>query len=449
MKLFKCKVNVAIAAVSVLTMASGQLFAQNPICQTHFTPDPAPVVVGDTLYLYTGCDDISADPDNFVMREYLCFTTTDMVNWTHHAPVFNNEGFGTKDCAYAAQMAYRDGKWYYYTSTFGIPVLVSDSPYGPFTNPLGGRNFLIKSEDTNYSGHGWEDIDPTVLIDDDGQAYMYWGNNALYAVKLNDDMISYDGDIKVFEIKDKDAFGPDYEEAPWLAKRGDKYYLAYASFCPEATDWAWSDSPLGPWKYGGQLMRAFEHGGMGNHTGMCEYKGQWYFFYMDEGLQNAHSKRRTTSVIPFEFNEDGSLPYMHHDKRGVLKSVDPLNPFIRQQGETIAWEEGIGIGYDDIYCVYVNDVDPGDYIKVREVNFGKGAKDFTARVRNGKPGSKIEVRLDAPNGELIATLDASSGSEWKEKKAKTIKRDGIHDLYFVFEGGGNDLLQFDSWKFNQ
>lgn len=449
MKLFKKTVNRALAAVFTSVIASGAVFAQNPICQTHFTPDPAPIVVGDTLYLYTGCDDLSADPDNFVMREYLCFTTTDMVNWTHHAPIFNNEGFGTKDCAYAAQMAYRNGKWYYYTSTFGIPVLVSDSPYGPFTNPLGGKNFLIKSEDTNYSGHGWEDIDPTVLIDDDGQAYMYWGNNALYAVKLNEDMISYDGDIKVFEIKDKEAFGPDYEEAPWIAKRGDKYYLAYASFCPEATDWAWADSPLGPWKYGGQLMRAFEHGGMGNHTGMCEYKGQWYFFYMDEGLPTSHSKRRTTSIIPFEFNEDGSLPYMHHDKRGVLKSASPLDPYVCQQGETIAWEEGIGIGHDNIYCVYVNEVDPGDWIKLREVDFGQGAKNFTARVRNGKPGAKIEVRLDAPNGELISILDASSGSKWTEKKAKTIKRDGIHDLYFVFTGEGSDLLQFDSWKFNQ
>ncbi|MDE7095960.1 MAG: carbohydrate-binding protein, partial [Muribaculaceae bacterium] len=184
-------------------------------------------------------------------------------------------------------------------------------------------------------------------------------------------------------------------------------------------------------------------------TGMCEYKGQWYFFYMDEGLPTAHSKRRTTSVIPFEFNEDGSLPYMHHDKRGVLKSADPLNPYVWQQGETIAWEEGIDVGYDDIHTVYVTDVDAGDYIKLREVNFDKGAKKFAARVRNSKPGAKIEVRLDAPNGELIAVLDASSGGDWTDKKVKTLKREGIHDLYFVFAGEGSDLLQFDSWKFDR
>ncbi|MDE6267705.1 MAG: family 43 glycosylhydrolase [Muribaculaceae bacterium] len=429
--------------------AAGSLTAQNPISQTEFTADPAPLVVGDTLYVYTGHDDWAATPNQFIMHDYLCFTTTDMVNWTHHAPIFNIHLYGEHENANASQMAYRNGKYYFYPSTSGIPVLVSDSPYGPFTNPLGGSNLMINGSDTNYSGHGWEDIDPTVLIDDDGQAYLYWGNNALYAVKLNEDMTSYDGEIHVFEIKDKEAFGDDYEEAPWLAKRGDKYYLAYASHVPEDTYWAWADSPLGPWKYGGVLMRAFEHGGMGNHTGMCEYKGQWYFFYMDEGLPESHSRRRTASVVPFDFNADGSLPYIHHDKRGVLKSVDPLNPYVRQQGETIAWEEGIGIGYDDIHCVYVNDIDNGDYIKVREVNFGDGAKEFSARLRNGKPGSQIEIRLDAPNGELIGVIDGEGGADWYEKRCGIKQRDGIHDLYFVFAGDGGNLMEFDSWQFAQ
>lgn len=439
-----------IASCILAMGAAVSVTAQNPVSQTEFTADPAPLVVGDTLYLYTGHDEWEATPDRFVMKDYLCFTTTDMVNWTHHAPIFNITLFGEHENANASQMVYRNGKYYFYPSTSGVPVLVSDSPYGPFVNPLGGKKQIIYAGDTSYSGHGWEDIDPTVFIDDDGQAYLYWGNNALYAVKLNEDMVSYDGEIHVFDIKDKAAFGPDYEEAPWFTKRGGKYYLAYASFCPEATDWAWADSPLGPWKYGGQIMRAFEHGGMGNHTGMCEYKGQWYFFYMDEGLPASHSRRRTASVVPFDFNPDGSIPYIHHDKRGVLRSVDPLNPYVRQQGETIAWEEGIAIGYDSIDCVYVDSIDSGDYIKVREVNFGGGAGAFSARVRNGKPGSGIEIRLDAPNGELIGVIDASSGAEWKEKQCKIKRRDGIHDLYFVFKGDENGgLMQFDSWQFNK
>lgn len=423
--------------------------AQNPISQTEFTADPAPLVVGDTLYLYTGHDDMAATPDNFVMHDYLCFTTTDMVNWTHHAPIFNIHLFGENENANAAQMAYRNGKYYFYPSSWSIPVLVSDSPYGPFENALGDKNYLINSYDTNYSGHGWEDIDPTVFIDDDGQAYLYWGNNALYAVKLNEDMISYDGEIHVFDIADKESFGPDYEEAPWLTKYNDKYYLIYAAHVPEDTYWAWSDSPLGPWEYGGEVMKAFEHGGMGNHTGCTEYKGQWYFFYMDEGLPLSHSRRRTASVVPFNFDSDGKIPYIHHDKRGVLKSVNPLNPYITQEGETIAWEEGIQIGYDSIYEVYVNEIDPGDYIKIRKVNFEDGPSSFTAKVRGNNPSAKIEIHLDAVNGEHIGTLECGSNPSWKEISCPVKKRDGIHDLYFVFAGEGNNLMDFDSWKFSK
>jgi hypothetical protein len=194
-------------------------------------------------------------------------------------------------------------------------------------------------------------------------------------------------------------------------------------------------------------MRAFEHGGMGNHTGMVSYRGQWYFFYMDEGLPGSHSRRRTVSVVPFDFQNDGKIPYIHHDKRGVLKSVNPLNPYVRQQAETMAWEEGIGIGYDDMYNVYVDEIDKGDYIKVREVNFGDGAKAFRARVRNGGGDARIEVHLDAPNGELVGTVDCKSGEVWTEKNCKIKKRSGIHDLYFVFDGAGASGMHFDSWQF--
>ncbi len=436
-----------LIATTLLSAICSMAMGQNPIAQTVFTADPAPLVIGDTLYLYTGHDEMEATPDRFVMKDYLCFTTTDMVNWTHHAPIFNVDALKHPENANAAQMAFRNGKYYFYISPWGIPVLESESPYGPFRDALDGK-LLIHPDDTNYSGHGWEDIDPTVFIDDDGQAYMYWGNNALYAVKLNQDMISYSDTIKVFEIKDQAAFGSDYEEAPWIFKRQNKYYLLYAAHCPEHVYWAWADAPLGPWKYGGSVMRAFEHGGMGNHPGVAEFKGQWYFFYMDEGLPEAHSRRRTVSVVPFEFDAEGRIPYIHHDKRGILKSVAPLNPYHLQQAETMAWEEGIQVTWTDVSNVYITAVDPGDYIKVREVDFGRGAKTMNAKIKGNHTSGTIEIRLDAPNGELIGTLKVGKTDDWREKSCKIKKRDGIHDLYFVFTGNGTDLMEFDSWQFS-
>ena len=145
-----------------------------------------------TVYLYTGHDE--DDARGFKMIDWKCFTSTDMVNWTDGGAVISTENFSwaTKDSAWASQCIYRNGKFYFYTTsaqkrngTMSIGVAVSDSPTGPFVDAI-GRPLIANSR---------EDIDPTVFIDDDGQAYMYWGNPNLYYVKLNEDMISFSGEV--------------------------------------------------------------------------------------------------------------------------------------------------------------------------------------------------------------------------------------------------------------
>ena len=145
------------------------------------------------------------------------------------------------------QVVERNGKFYMYCTVQGngIGVLVSDSPYGPFKDPIGQPLVWQK-------GIG-DDIDPTVFIDDDGQAYMYWGNPNLYYVKLNENMISYSGGIvKIGKLKT-------YQEGPWFYKRNGHYYLAFASTCcPEGIGYAMSGSPTGPWDVKGYIMRPTE-----------------------------------------------------------------------------------------------------------------------------------------------------------------------------------------------
>ncbi len=434
-------------------------FAQNPIIQTVFTADPAPLVHNDTLFLYTGHDEDSATSKGFIMDDYLCFSTTDMVNWTHHGPVFSTPslGWAAKHNANAAQVSYRDGKFFYYISPWSalpdngdcIAIGVSDVATGPYKDAL-GKPFISNSQ-TKYSKHPWEDIDPTILIDDDGQAYMYWGNNSLYCVKLNKDMVSYSGDIITFDIKDKAAFGPDYEEAPWIFKRNNIYYLMYAAHVPEAVYYATSTSPTGPWKYGGVVMKAFAQGSMGNHPGVAEYKGKWYFFYMNEDLPNGHDKRRAVNVMEFQFNADGSINELNHLKAGITKAVKNLNPFQKTQAETIAWEVGVETSADAANGVYVSDIDNGDYIKVRSVDFGKGATSFEASVATGAAGGNIEIRLDSLTGPLAGSLavkNTGGWKNWKNQSAKIKNTKGIHDVFFVFKGGEGDLFNIDFWKFN-
>ena len=183
----RCSFNVLMLC-SVL--GTSFLNAQNPIIQTSYTADPAPMVHDDKLYLYT-----SHDEDNstwFTMDDWRLYTTEDMVNWTDHGAVLEYTDFDwALKNAWAPAAIERDGKFYIYvpitdrSNQNGIGVAVSDSPYGPFIDPL-GKPLVSESN---------ADIDPAVFIDDDGQAYMFWGNPECYFVKLNEDMISTKGDI--------------------------------------------------------------------------------------------------------------------------------------------------------------------------------------------------------------------------------------------------------------
>lgn len=226
--------------------------------------------------------------------------------------------------ANAAQCIERNGKFYWYVSVtskndpgVAVGVAVSDYPTGPFKDAI-GKPLIINSQ-TTYASHSWDDLDPTVFIDDDGQAYLYWGNNALYCVKLNEDMISYSGEIKAFDIKDKTQFGVDFEEAPWFYKRKKKYYMVYASGLPESIHYAMSNSPMGPWSYQGVIMETIGNTHT-NHPGIVEYKGKSYFFYHDATLPNSNDKRRNICVERMMYDNDGTIMTVT-PRDGITKPV--------------------------------------------------------------------------------------------------------------------------------
>lgn len=224
----------------------------------------------------------------------------------------------------------------------------------------------------------------------------------------------------------------------------------YAAHVPEHIYYATSTSPLGPWKYGGVVMKAFEQGSMGNHPGVAEYKGQWYFFYMNEDLPEGHEKRRAVNIIPLIFNEDGSIPELKHSKAGIARSVGKLDPYLDTQAETIAWCEGVDVACDSTRRVYVTKIDDGDYIKVREADFAAGAKRFEAAVANAAESGAIELRIDSIDGLVIGVCPvgkAHGKQPWTQVKTKVSNVDGKHDLYLIFKGEGENLFDFDSWRF--
>ena len=433
--------------------------AQNPIIQTKFTADPAPMVYKDTVFLYTTRDEDKAGPGmgKFLMKDWLLYTSVDMVNWTDHGVVASLKDFkwGRQDNgAWAPQCVEQDGKFYLYCPVqgSGIGVLIADSPYGPFKDPLGKR--LIDTD------HIWNDIDPTVIKDDKGDVYLYRGNPNLWYVKLNKDMISYSGEVmKVPGVgKEKNQNTPDafhYQEGPWGYKRNDNYYMAYASTCcPEGIGYAMAKSPVGPWEYKGYIMKPNKKSS-GNHPGIIDYKGKTYVFGFNFRLNfmitEAHHERRSVCVAEMKFNPDGTIQELPWWNEEGLNEPGDINPYVVNQAETMAWGFGLKTEKDSVGGggMYVTAIDNNDHIKVRGVKFTKSTKKFKANVASVSGGT-IEIHADSPEGKLLGTCAVNNTGglqKWKTLTTNINKTKGIHDLYFVFKGKDANLFNFNSWQF--
>ena len=455
--------------------AKGDININLPLFQTKYTADPSPIVVGDRLFLFTSHDASPEDiPDvnekssaGFFMYDWLLWSTTDMVNWTEHGAVASLMDFSWRsreNGGWAIQTVERNGKYYLYAPLHGhgIGVLVADSPYGPFKDPLGKPLVWDQSN--------WFDIDPSVYTDDDGQAWLYWGNPHTFYAPLGEDMISLKGEVtKLPHIKH-------YQEGPWFYKRREgekegssKYYLAYASTCcPEALGYAMSDSPTGPWEWKNYIMRPTLRD-RGNHPGICDFKGHSYIFGQSYDLMHldtfTHHERRSVSAAEITYNEDGTInevPYWLDQE--PLKQLCWLNPFERVEAETMNWGYGLksakmgipntGVVADMPFStgkknMYIYDINDGELIRLRGVDFAGGASRF--RITAASTGScTITLRLDSQDGPVIGTVVISKTGnveKYKSFSTKVSNASGVHDLYLCFSDTTGDT-HLDWWQFN-
>ena len=250
------------------------------------------------------------------MEYWGVFATTDLVHYREYpVPLRADEFKWSSGIAYASQVVERNGTFYWYVSTdhTGIGVAVSDRPEGPYKDALGKP--LLTVSDCFASQKQWACIDPTVLIDDDGQAWIFWGNGECYYARLKDNMIEIEG-----EICQVDFEGFVFEEAPWVHKRGDKYYLSYASGFPERIAYAMADSIEGPWVYQG-ILNEWAGNSSSNHQAIQEYKGRWYFFYHNGVLKGGTSCSRSVCADYLYYNADGTMRRVQMTSEGVLPVV--------------------------------------------------------------------------------------------------------------------------------
>ena len=451
-----------VITISLIICHLSFCIAQNPFVQTWFTSDPAPMVHNGRLYVYTGHDEDNAD--FFWMQEWRIYSTEDMVNWTDHGSPLALESFSwADDRAWASQCIERNGKFYWYicahskiSGGMAIGVAVGDTPVGPFHDAIGKPLFENGS---------WDHIDPTVMIDDDGQAWLMWGNPQCYYLKLNEDMISYSGELGRLDMTEEAFGGPmmskrepgkqykdSYVEGPWLTKRNGTYQLLYAAGgVPEHISYSTASHPTGPWKYAGEIMPLSNTNSFTNHCGVVDFKGHSYFFYHTGKLPQGGGFGRSVAVEEFKYNADGSFPTIMPTDEGV-EPIAPFKPYRKVEAETMAFSKGVKTEQNDQVGVYVTDIHNGDYIKLQAVKFCiKTPRTFTARVASGLRGGAIELRLDSVGGQMVAKLNVPGTGGWEQWQTLTCdfteRVSGIHDLYFVFTGRkGPKLLNFDWWE---
>lgn len=287
--------------------------SQNPFIRHMYTADPSARVFNDTLYVFPSHDEDTATM--FSMQNWHVFSTTDMRKWKDHGIAFSlNDICWAKKEAWAPDCMKRNGKYYFYypVEHSKIGVAISNKPYGPFKDPL---DSALIHDDSDGVICNRDFIDPAVFIDDDGQAYLYMGQLVVNAIKLKENMISYDGQVHLLKGTD------DFFEAIWMHKYKGIYYLSYVGTSGEIK-YCMSNNPLGPFKYKGVILPKMNSGT--NHHSIVEFKGQWYIFYHNSDLYyknnpkleqkfgwghegSKHTYRRSICFDKLFYNEDGTI----------------------------------------------------------------------------------------------------------------------------------------------
>ena len=293
--------------------------AQNPIIRNQFTADPSARVFNGEVYLYPS-HDIPVTQGHgragwFCMEDYHVFSSSNLTDWTDHGVIVSQDKVPwVKPNSYsmwAPDCIYRNGKYYFYFPAppkdssygrgFAIGVAISDKPYGPF----------IPQAEPIKNVHG---IDPDILIDKDGQAYLIWAAGNIYIAKLRKNMLELAGNPEVIQgLPDKGL-----KEGPYMFERKGIYYLVYPHVQDktERLEYATSNHPTGPFKVTGVIMDATPDCWT-NQCSVIQYKGQWYLFYHHNDLSPHFDKNRSVRIDSLFFNPDGTIKKVNPTLRGV------------------------------------------------------------------------------------------------------------------------------------
>ncbi len=413
---------------------------QNPIIGNIGISDPHARVFNDTLYLFTGHDDHPGD-STWVMRDWLIFSTTDLVNWKIEGDISPKDNYmdDNSTSCWASDAIDRNGKYYFYFSNHknNIGVMVANSPKGPFKDALGKP--LVS----------W--FDPTILIDDDQQKtpYIVYGDKAesYHIARLNNDMISLAETPRAIQITGEEwKTAPSWMDKNYIFKRNGIYYLVWAY------GYATSKNVYGPYECRGVAgkghnLDAFAHGSF------FEWQGQFYHIWCH--YIKVGRKYRETVISYCHFDDQGNIKtdtrfLDKHYAYGVgrYEAVwDTIEAeWFTARSKELVKKECVEGGFE------VANIGNQSWLKFSKVDFKNAGNIFSARLSNVNPGVTMEIRQDSITGPLLGKMKlAESASERDFIKVNLAykKPVGTKDIYLRFEGNINKKLHLNWISFNQ
>lgn len=434
--------------------------AQNPFVRSIYTADPSTHVWSDgRLYVYPS-HDIDPPRGCDLMDKYHVFSTDDMVNWTDHGEILGaaDVAWGRSEGGFmwAPDCAYKNGTYYLYfphptgngdawNSTWKIGVATSAEP---------AANFEVQGYIEGLKSM----IDPCVFVDDDGQAYLYYGGGGLCeAGKLKDNMVEVDGSMKPMQGL------VDFHEGSWVHKYNGKYYLSYADNNPSGGNqmrYAVSDNPLGPWTYKGVYIKPT--GSPTNHGSIIEYKGQSYAFYHNS-IVSGNPWLRSICVEPLFYNADGTIQLVEQTREhGTPYAEQPLSipgtieveDYDRGgQGKAYSDSEAMNNGnaYREEEGVDVEMNSPGNY----NVGFTNGGEwmEYTVNVAEkslysiktvaASPNNNSAIRFKMDGNDITGSVIIPNTGGWQSYRTISTKEislaAGTHILQLFEETGGFNI----------
>ncbi len=418
-------------------------FATNPLIMDQFTADPTARVFEGKIYVYPS-HDIPASPGRgranwFVMEDYHVFSSANLTDWTDHGVILNQTNVPWLNRAsfdmWAPDCVFKNGKYYFYFPAGGkIGVAVADKPYGPF-----------KPEEKPLAGAGG--IDPGVLLDKDGSAYVFWARGRISVAKLKDNMLELDGQPQV--ITNLPTAG--LIEGPFPFARNGIYYLTYPHVQNkiERLEYATSTNPMGPYKQAGVILDEAASGCWTVHQSLVEYKGQWYLFYHDKDLSPNFDKNRAIRADKLFFNEDGTIQKVIPTLRGA-GIVDAKGKIQIDRYSAIS-KEGVAVSFLEATNTFagwkISLNGKNTWVQFDRVDFGKsGLKSVNLRAASST-GGLIEIHFDKLDGPLLARVEIGINPEWLNINTKLQNTPtGVHNLFVIQNDNNNvdlDWIRFE------